>query len=350
MSAPRVFLTGATGFIGQRLVQALQQRGCAVMALVRQPHTPEARALTAAGVVLAPGDVTDRASLRLPMAWAEVVIHAAGVYELGAVGTERERVTAVNVRGTDHVLSLAHELGRQRVLQLSSALALGDTAGRVRDEHYARQSAPRSHYEWSQAEAYRLALGWRERGLPVMLACPNVVVGANDHASLGYLLRLYLNGWMPALAPGLSHRIAPVWVDDLAHGLAEAALAGTPGDSWLFCGEPLRYRDVFAHWSRLPGGSRRLRELPLPLALLLLGPTGPLLRALGLPAFIGTEALRTTGIDLDYSASHARRSLRWQVTPSERVWEAIGREEARLQQARRGQPLLSRLRPLGTAA
>jgi nucleoside-diphosphate-sugar epimerase len=346
MPAPRVFLTGATGFIGQRLVQALRQRGCPVIGLVRRPETAEARALAAGGMTLASGDVTDRESLRLPMQAADVVVHAAGVYELGVVGIERERMTAVNVRGTEHVLSMAHELGCSRVLQVSSVLALGDTGASTRDEAYARQAPPGSHYEWTQAEAYRIALDWRRRGLPVMLACPNAVVGANDHSVFGYLFRLYLNGLMPPLLSGLNHVISPVWVDDLAHGLAAAALDGQPADTWLFCGERQRYREMFALWARHAGGAQPVRDLPPPLAKLLFGVTAPLLRALGLPAFVSLDTLRASTINLDYISVHAQRALGWRVTPAARVWEAIGAEESGLLSARGGQGLAQRLRPM----
>jgi len=244
---------------------------------------------------------------------------------------------------------MAHELGCRRVLHVSGTLALGDSGRITRDESYTRQSQPRNHHEWSKAEAHRIALSWRARGLPVMLACPNSVIGANDHSTIGYLFRLYLNKLLPPLASGLDHITSQVWVDDLAHGLASAALYGEPGDSWLFCGERLRYRDIYALWARHPGGARQVWQLPAPLAMALLGPTGLLLRALGLPAFASAEALRAGAIDLDYSARHARQSLAWEVTPAERVWETIGAEEASLQSARRGQGLIQRLRPMAAS-
>ena len=52
----KVLVTGATGFIGQPLTRALLRRGWTVTALVRRPEAPEAQALAAAGVRLAPGD------------------------------------------------------------------------------------------------------------------------------------------------------------------------------------------------------------------------------------------------------------------------------------------------------
>jgi len=70
------FVTGATGFIGGRLVRELRRVGHQVTALVRDPE--RASALASLGVTLARGDVTDRASLRAPMQGAD------GLFHLGA--------------------------------------------------------------------------------------------------------------------------------------------------------------------------------------------------------------------------------------------------------------------------
>ena len=53
-----VFLTGATGFIGQALVRAMRRRGWTVDALVRDPQSAPARWLAGQGCRLVPGDVT----------------------------------------------------------------------------------------------------------------------------------------------------------------------------------------------------------------------------------------------------------------------------------------------------
>ena len=73
----KIFLTGGTGFIGQPLTKALLARGWNVLALVRKPDSPEARALTRMGAQCVRGDITDRESMRLGMTGADIVIHIA---------------------------------------------------------------------------------------------------------------------------------------------------------------------------------------------------------------------------------------------------------------------------------
>ena len=97
----KVFLTGGTGFIGTRLTHALVKRGGSVTVLTRSGTSPAA---AATGVK---GDVTDPASLRAAMAGADRVIHNAGWYELGLTQSDKARMQAINVQGTENVLSLA---------------------------------------------------------------------------------------------------------------------------------------------------------------------------------------------------------------------------------------------------
>jgi uncharacterized protein YbjT (DUF2867 family) len=59
----KVFLTGATGFIGQPLTKALLARGWNVVALARKPDSAKARALTRMGAQCVTGDVTNRESM-----------------------------------------------------------------------------------------------------------------------------------------------------------------------------------------------------------------------------------------------------------------------------------------------
>lgn len=343
----RVFVTGATGFIGRRLVDELLRRGCRVVALVRAPEALRAAEIAAQGAQLVAGDVTDRESLREGMARADVVIHAAGVYELGVAGDERQHMTAVNVHGTDNVLGLALELRVPRVLHLSTVMVWGESAGATRDEHFERRAAFASHYEWTKTEAHRLALEYAARGLPLVVACPNGVVGANDHSVMGYFLRLHLNHLMPPLAPCPDTMLPLAHVDDVARGLAAAALQGRPGRTYVFSGERTTLRQIFELWrDEIPGGMAIRWWVPQWTGWLMFAPVGPLLRLAGLSAFLSAETARMAGRDLDFASPRTRTELGWVPRPAREMWRAVGQAERRLMAQRRGQTLAMRLRPL----
>jgi dihydroflavonol-4-reductase len=342
----RAFLTGATGFIGLALTVSLLRRGWTVDALVRDPGSARARRLSGLGARLVPGDVLDAASMRDAMRGADAVLHNAGWYELGLGAQARERMTATNVRATEVVLSLAHELGAPRVVHVSSVVAYGQTGNDPVDETYERRHPYRSHYERTKAEAHAIALRWQRDGLPVVIVCPNAVYGPDDHSPFGCFLRLYLNRLMPPLAWSPDNVLSMVHVDDVAEGIALAAVRGRLGETYLLAGEPFTLREMFAWWAERPGGARPLLWLPAALLRPFFALLEPLERALGLPAFISRETVDGT-VPLNYSNAKARRALGWSVRPAREGWLATIDAEIALMSRRRSRSLAARLNPLG---
>jgi nucleoside-diphosphate-sugar epimerase len=347
LESTRIFLTGATGFIGRALAALCLQRGFELRALVRSADKPAARWLAAQGARLVVGDLTDRESMREAMQNADLVLHLAGYYELGISAADRARMTAVNVQGTDKLLGLALEIGCPRVLHVSSALVYGDSMGRTRDEGFVRQSAFASHYDWTKTEAHRIALGYAQSGLPLVIACPNAVVGVNDHSVFGYFLRLHLNHLMPPVAPCPDTVMALVHVEDVARGLLDAALRGRVGECYFFSGQRHTLRQLFEQWQReIPGGMAVRWWVSQWAGWMMLAPVGPLLRAAGLSAFLSAETARQAASSLDYSAAKAERELQWSPTPAAQMWRAIGQAELASMARRRGQSIKQRLEPL----
>src|SRR5262245_14349715 len=128
----KYFVTGATGFIGGRVVRQLVEAGHHVTALVRSPA--RAKRLQELGVTLSEGDVTDRASLRAPMEAVDGIFHIAGWYRLGARHLEMNR--RVNVEGTRNVLETMRDLGIAKGVYTSTLAVNSHTHGRLVDETY----------------------------------------------------------------------------------------------------------------------------------------------------------------------------------------------------------------------
>ena len=341
-----VFLTGGTGFIGQPLAKALLARGWSVTALVRKPDTPQARALSKVGAQLTIGDVTERESMRTAMKVADIVVHNAGHYEFGLDKTGKQRMHAINVTGTDNVLGLAHELGIPRTVYVSTVVAFGETGTQVRDETFTRQTPCRTAYEQSKTDAHEIALQHQQRGLPLIIVCPNAVIGTNDHSSWGYFLRLYLNRMLPPLgwSPNAIHAL--VYRDDVAEGIALAAEKGRIAEMYFLSGEARTFREQSNYWLKRPGAFRPLVWLPTSLAALCFAPLEPVQRLLGLSAFISRETVLAASTNLYYSSEKAKRELGWTHRSAEAMWSATIDGELELLSRRKGQNLIQRLKPL----
>jgi len=343
----KVFLTGGTGFIGQSLTQSLIARGWNVVALVRKPDSPQARALTKMGAQCVAGDVTDRESMRAGMMGADIVVHNAGWYELGVPENARKLMHAINVTGTDNVLSLALELGIPRAVYVSSTLYYGDTGPEARDETYRRQKPYRFYYEQTKAEAHEIAQQYQQRGLPLIIICPAHVVGPNDHSIWGYFLRTYLNRLMTPFAWAPDIMNSAVHVNDLGAGIALAAEKGRCGETYLFAGDPISLREVLEIWMTKPGGFKVRFYIPNGLATLMFAPLEPLQRLVGLPAFISRETV-SGSVSLNFSSAKAQRELGWTYRPAKEMWPDIVDQELELLAKREKRDLVSRLKPVET--
>jgi len=290
----KVFLTGGTGFIGQPLTKSLLGQGWTVTALVRKIDSPQAQALRQMGAQLATGDVTERESMRVPMGGAEIVVHNAGHYEVGMDRAGQQRMQRVNVEGTENVLGLAYELGIPRTVYVSTVQAFGDSGHRLCDETYIRQFPCRTTYERTKTDAHTIASQYLQQGLPLIIVCPNGVVGANHHSFIGYFLRLYVNHVMPPMRWSRNKENSLVDLNDLVEGITLAAEKGRIGETYFLCGEPKSMHEHLEYWTKKPGGFTWGVWLPNWLAAAINALMEPLERKLGLPAFLSREAVLTS--------------------------------------------------------
>jgi dihydroflavonol-4-reductase len=333
-----IFLTGATGFIGQPLTEALTRRGWAVTALVRRPEAPAARALARLGARLAEGDVvtSEPAALQAAMRGADVVIHNAGWYELGVAGRARKPMRAVNVDGARRALEAAWAAGVPRIVFTSSTVALGDTGGQEADETFQRRAAPGSWYEQTKAEAHQIARELQARGAPIIIVCPSSVIGPGDHSPFGYFARLYVRGLMPPAAWAPESILTMAHVDDVAEGIALAVERGQPGQTYILGGGPILLREMIATWKQTPGGFKPFLWLPRPLALLTGALAEPVLRLAGLPAFLSREAVSASYVSFRFSSAKAQRELGVVFRDPRRAWlDTLAAERDAARAARR---------------
>ncbi|HSD30556.1 MAG TPA: NAD(P)-dependent oxidoreductase, partial [Gemmatimonadales bacterium] len=163
----RAFVTGATGFVGAHLVDALQRRGDTVVCLVR--NAAKARGLGWTGVRLLEGDLDMPDALREGCAGAEVVYHVAGRIS----ARNPEEFLSVNRDGTARVLEAAGLQPPRRLVYVSSLAVGGPTVpGQPIDE--TRAPAPVTAYGQSKLAAEELV---RASAVPWTIVRPPVVYG-----------------------------------------------------------------------------------------------------------------------------------------------------------------------------
>jgi dihydroflavonol-4-reductase len=237
----KALVTGASGFTGSHLVQALVDRGDQVVAYIRSSSNVEK--LKTLPVTLTYGDITDETALTQAMAGVDTVFHTAAYVELGLV--DERRMEQVNIQGTQAVLAAARTAKVAKMVYCSTIGIYGDTQGEVIDETFQRnQKDFSSAYDRTKYLAQRAVDAAANQGLDVVSVLPSGIFGADD-PHFGPVLQTFLKGKLKVWAGG--DRITGiVHVDDLVQAMLLAAERGKKGGHYIISAGELTTRDMFA--------------------------------------------------------------------------------------------------------
>jgi dihydroflavonol-4-reductase len=229
----RALVTGGTGFIGTHLVRALQIEGVTVRALVR-PET-SGRQLTATGVEVVSGDVTNPPSVRAAMTDVDVVFHLAARY--GLVARDAKQIASVNVEGTRTVMQSAIAEGVPLVVHTSSVAAVGHADAKGNPASEATWTDPRAFagpYEASKYDSERLVHRMvAQDGLRAVVVNPTAPIGPLDlkPTPTGQMILDAARGAMPGYVASAGLNI--VHVRDVATGHILAWQRGQVGERYI---------------------------------------------------------------------------------------------------------------------
>jgi nucleoside-diphosphate-sugar epimerase len=252
-----VLLTGATGFVGTHVAEALTGRAGSIRALVRAGSRVDR--LRALGVETTTAPLEDAGALAAAVRGASVVIHLAALTHARTAA----ELEAVNVAGTHAVVAalLAAEPRPRRLVYMSSLAAAGPGERAV-----GRADPPRplTAYGRSKLAGERVVQAAGEALEVVILRAP-AVYGPGDRELLRFF-RMARLGVLP-VPTGPSRPLQLVYVRDLADAVVRAAAA--PGAGGVYhVAEEAAY--TWATVCRLLGrvAGRRVQLLPVPAGLI----------------------------------------------------------------------------------
>jgi dihydroflavonol-4-reductase len=259
----KVFVTGATGFVGHHVARALAAEGADLRLLVRRSSNL-ANLEGIAGETHV-GDLADPDSLRPALAGCDAVMHVAADYRLWI--RDPAAMYKANVDGTRELLRMAREAGVPRVVYTSSVATMHfRTDGLVINE-----DTPVSlkdmvgHYKRSKFLAEQEAIKAAQGGQKVMILNPTTPIGPNDAkpTPTGRIFVDFLNGKFPAyMDTGLNL----VDVAEVARTHVSALTVGTPGKRYILGGENLTLKQILDKMSAITGIPSPTVEIPFAVA------------------------------------------------------------------------------------
>lgn len=276
----RVLVTGATGFIGARLVHRCLETGMTVRALARRNNAIEsanASELEEAGAEFLEVSVGDAEGLARALQDVDIVFHLAAAQHEANVPDEYFR--SINVEGTRNVLAAAEAAGVTRVVHGSTIGVYGWTAGEAANEESPLE--PGNIYGVTKLEAEAVVAEFAER-VPIAVVRISETYGPGDRRLLK-LFRGAERGVSLQIGDGQNlHHL--IYIDDLIDGLLLAARDPRAArQTFVLAGEaPATSRAMLESVSRAMGLEPRIVRLPLSLLMFVAWGLETLLRPLGI--------------------------------------------------------------------
>ncbi|HTB95589.1 MAG TPA: hopanoid-associated sugar epimerase [Terracidiphilus sp.] len=259
----KVFLTGATGFVGHHVAKALAADGADLRMLVRKSsNLKNLEGIPGETIV---GDLAHPESYAPALCNCEAVMHVAADYRLWI--PDPDAMYRANVDGTRNLLRLAREAEVRRVVYTSSVATMHfRTDGIVINEDTPVTIGDMvGHYKRSKYMAERQAIAAAQDGQQVMILNPTTPIGPNDAkpTPTGRIFVDFLNRKFPAYVDtGLNL----VDVAEVARTHVAALTTGKPGRRYILGGENLTLKQILDKMSAITGIPSPTTKIPFAVA------------------------------------------------------------------------------------
>lgn len=309
----KVFLTGATGFIGSHVAKHLAGQGAQLRLLVRK--SSNLANLEGLAAETAVGDLLQPESMRSAIRGCDAVMHVAADYRLWV--RDPQAMYAANVEGTRSLLRIAREEAVPRAVYTSSVATMGfKSDGTIVDETTPVSLADMvGHYKRSKFLAEQVAIEAARAGQQVIILNPTTPIGAQDvkPTPTGRIVVDFLNKKFPAYVDtGLNL----VDVAEVASTHSAALEQGRSGERYILGGENLTLKQILDKMSTITGLPSPTMRVPNAVAMIFAffdeTITG---KIRGLEPRATVEAVRMGQKKMFASSAKAQRELGFRIVP-----------------------------------
>jgi nucleoside-diphosphate-sugar epimerase len=258
----KALVTGATGFVGSYLTQALIRRGDSVRILARTPE--RARALQAAGAEVRLGDLGQTGSIQGIAEGIDVVFHLASAMGASAA----EVFEQIDVRGTEQLLIEAQRAGVRRIVYVGTLAGYPlarQSAGAVIDERSPfDDTGLLGNYARAKARAEALMFAAHKRGgIETVIVRLGLVCGVGTSVLPAHVCQPLARDWVVLFGDG-SVPLPLTYIDNAVDALILAAtVQGVAGESFnIVDDDVLTQREYLALLRHVAGGKPRVLHVP----------------------------------------------------------------------------------------
>ncbi|HWE69108.1 MAG TPA: NAD-dependent epimerase/dehydratase family protein [Acidimicrobiales bacterium] len=233
-----VLVTGATGLAGANICKLLTARGDNVRALAREGA--DTGPITALGVEVVTGDVTDPAAVVRAATGADAAIHCAAL--LGGASQNLADFEAVNIGGTKNLLDAAEAVGLRRVVGVSTGTFFDTSGGHDREDAPVSKAPSSDPYTLTKMAAFLDAMSRAAKGQDVVSTHPGAIFGPSpvESNALGRTSfnRVLMSALRQRIDRYLKFPVSWVFAEDIARGCILALDKGVAGERYMLDGQP----------------------------------------------------------------------------------------------------------------
>lgn len=253
----RVLVTGATGFIGGRVVSRLLGEGRTVRVLVRDPAGLDKRIRH--GVEIVAGALEDDAALDRAITGCRAVVNLGALAR--ACPRDPEDYFRINARAVEVMLRYAAREDVEQFVHVSSVAALVPE----RYAEFSGISKRPTRYGLSKTASELLVRSYAMAGRRAVIVRPSRVYGPGpwtDANATTRLMAMYLTGRLRVRLADRGAEANYVHVEDVADGVVAALHHGRPGRAYNLGGENASFVEFLAAISAASGLSRVVVPIP----------------------------------------------------------------------------------------
>ena len=261
----RVFVSGATGFIGKRLVKHLANENITVHALVRSVE--KTLEFNHHNIQCFAGDICDAGTIENAMRGCQYAFHLAAYARVWS--KDKSIYRRVIYDGTINLLEAALKCRIKKVVIVSTAGVFGPSEpDEPIDENTHRKVDYFSLYEKYKDRVDRYIIATYRDKINFCIVCPTRVYGPGELSesnSVTKMIKMYHSGKFWFL-PGDGSSIGNyVYVDDVLKGIMLALHKGKRGERYILGGENITYGEFFQRLSGISGIKHKQVKLPVPI-------------------------------------------------------------------------------------
>lgn len=260
----KIFITGATGYVGNQLAHELALQGKELNILVRDIHAANLPGCN--NIKLFKGDITDRKSIALAIKDCTHVYHCAAIAKLALA--DRNAFFDVNVQGTRNILEASLNANVQKLVFTSSAAVFGPTLTIPFTENSSRIEPFESDYDHSKYLAENLVREFVTRGLNAVIVNPSRVYGPGPATYSNAVNRMmqYIMNKKIVVLPKIDHYLSNYcYIGDVVNGHILAMKKGLAGENYILGGENISYGQLLQSVTTYAATKNHIIKIPVPI-------------------------------------------------------------------------------------